>query len=252
MVIQSVMWLYKAYELTMQRDNLLDFDDQKLRAYIAISENHDLLGLLQNKFTEIIVDEFQDINNLDFAFIHKIASNAILVVTGDDDQAIYGFRGCTPDFIIDLEKYLNRPITSYELVFNYRCPANIVYHANKLIQHNRRRIPKSPIPNNKNSSNIKVISSISAGLESKLILSNIRRIKESKPRLEWHDLAVLYRTNAQSLPLQIEFIMNDVPFFVREEDNILQNKSLQRLLSVLRVKIDANAGRSVNPKDASE
>ena len=76
--------------------------------------------------TKSIVDEFQDINHLDFVFVEAIARKAVLVVTGDDDQAIYGFRGCTPDYIIDLEKHLGRPLESHELQINYRCPPLIV------------------------------------------------------------------------------------------------------------------------------
>jgi DNA helicase II / ATP-dependent DNA helicase PcrA len=74
-----------------------------------------MLSIVQRRFDEILVDEFQDINRLDFALIKQIAEKCRLVVTGDDDQAIYGFRGCSPNYIIDLAKHLERDIHSIEL-----------------------------------------------------------------------------------------------------------------------------------------
>ena len=249
-VIQAIMWLYRAYEKVMQRENLLDFDDQKLRAYLCLTNNPSLLGALQRQFSEIIVDEFQDINRLDFVFIKALAAEAVLVVTGDDDQAIYGFRGCTPDFIIDLSRHLNRPVTSHELRINYRCPSNIVEHANRLIRHNQRRIEKNPISHNGTPSQIKVVSTLSAGIEAKSIVSFIKRVKRASPAMGYKDLVVLYRTNAQSLPLQIEFILSNIPYYVRDEDNIITNEVLERLLGVLRLKLALGENRLPSARDA--
>jgi DNA helicase-2/ATP-dependent DNA helicase PcrA len=247
--IQAVIWLFSAYEIAMQRENVLDFDDQKLRSYLALQENRSLLGVIQSQYEEIIVDEFQDINKLDFVFIKALAEKASLVVTGDDDQAIYGFRGCTPEYIINLEKYLGRDITSYELQINYRCPKNLIEHTDKLIRHNKNRIPKIPIPHNQTTSVINVISSLSAALEAKFIVTYLKRIVLANPSLGFRDFVVLYRTNAQSLPLQVEFILNDIPFHVRKEDNILQNRILDRLLGVLRLKLALNSGRATRIED---
>jgi DNA helicase-2/ATP-dependent DNA helicase PcrA len=233
----------------MQRENVLDFDDQKLRSYLALQENKSLLGVIQSQYEEIIVDEFQDINKLDFVFIKALAEKASLVVTGDDDQAIYGFRGCTPEYIINLEKYLGRDITSYELQINYRCPKNLIEHADKLIRHNKNRILKIPIPHNQTTSVINVISSLSAALEAKFIVTYLKRIVRAKLSLSFRDFVVLYRTNAQSLPLQVEFILNDIPFYVRKEDNILQNRILERLLGILRLKLALDSGVATKTED---
>src|SRR5436309_12101457 len=130
------------YEKLLQREQKIDFDDQKLRALKCLEASPKVLSLIQRQFDEIIVDEFQDINELDFALVVLIAQNARLVITGDDDQAIYGFRGCTPRYIIELEKHLGRDVQSFELKRNYRCPRNIVDHATRLIRHNKWRIEK--------------------------------------------------------------------------------------------------------------
>lgn len=249
-VIQAVIWMYMGYDLALQREQRIDFDDQKLRAHLGLLEDPNLLRQIQGRYTEVIVDEFQDINRLDFVFIQSIAAKARLVVTGDDDQAIYGFRGCTPDFIINLEQHLGRRVTSYELSANYRCPPNLVEHANRLIRHNTHRVEKHPVAKRKEPAAIKVVSTVSAGLEAKFVVKYIRKIKQATPELQYKDFAVLYRTNAQSLPLQVEFILNDLPYYVRDEDNLLQNQTLDRLLAVLRVQLALATGREPDSSDA--
>jgi DNA helicase-2/ATP-dependent DNA helicase PcrA len=97
---------------------------------------------------------------------------------------------------------------------------------------------------------IKVISTLSAGLEAKLVVSYIRRVLQATPGLLFRDIGVLYRTNAQSLPLQVEFILNDIPYYVREEDNLLENRLLARLLATLRVKLALSAGQQPSPQDS--
>jgi DNA helicase-2/ATP-dependent DNA helicase PcrA len=200
---------------------------------------------------EVIVDEFQDINRLDFVLVEAIAKKAGLVVTGDDDQAIYGFRGCTPEFIIDLEKHLGRPVESHELQINYRCPPLIVEHADRLIRHNTWRIPKNPRAASDAVAQIHVISSLSAGLEAKSIVKLIQHVRSSDPTLGYNNFVVLYRTNAQSLPLQVEFVREGIPYFVRQQDNILHNESLDRLLSILRMKLAVNDGVAPSARDSA-
>ena len=228
--IQAIIWLFQGYERLLQRDRVIDFDDQKLRAYALLSQNPAVLEGIQGQLDEVIVDEFQDINRLDFVLVEAIAKKACLVVTGDDDQAIYGFRGCTPGFIIDLEKHLGRPVESHELQINYRCPPVIVEHADRLIRHNTWRIPKNPRAASDAVAQIHVISSLSAGLEATSIVKLIERVRKADPALGYNNFVVLYRTNAQSLPLQVEFVREGIPYFVRPQDNILHNESLDRLL----------------------
>lgn len=249
-IIEALIWLFMAYEKAMQREGLMDFDDQKLRAYLALASLPELKQTLQSRFTEIIVDEFQDINRLDFALIQLLAERSALVVTGDDDQAIYGFRGCSPDYIINLQQAIGRKVMPFELAINYRNPANLVQHADRLIRHNVYRIPKSPIADRRDRADIKLVCTVSAGLEAKFIVSFIRKVRRVNSNLPFKEIAVLYRTNAQSLPLQIEFILNDLPYYVREQDNILTNEVLERLIGFLRFKLRILEGQEPSPKDS--
>ena len=127
------------------------------------------------------MDEFQDINRLDFVLVEAIAKKAGLVVTGDDDQAIYGFRGCTPEFIIDLEKHLGRPVESHELQINYRCPP--VDRGTCRPPDSAQYVADSQEPRAASDAvaQIHVISSLSAGLEAKSIVKLIQRVRASDP-----------------------------------------------------------------------
>jgi DNA helicase-2/ATP-dependent DNA helicase PcrA len=248
-VVQILHWMYRAYDGKLRALSLIDFDDQKLRAYAGLEANRELLGEIQGRFDEVIVDEFQDINRLDFAFIKSISERARLVVVGDDDQAIYGFRRCSPEYIINLEKHLGRQHGSYELRTNYRCPPNVVQHATRLIRFNRNRIEKYPTAKSDVPAQIEVISTGTAGLEARSVVQYITQARSLSPRLGFEDFAVLYRTNAQSLPLQVEFILNDIPYWVRQEDNVLENETLPKFLAVLRVRLARREGGVPNARD---
>jgi DNA helicase-2/ATP-dependent DNA helicase PcrA len=250
-VIQFLHYIFRAYERLLVQSNHLDFDDQKLRAYLCIQESASLKEIIQNLYQEVIVDEFQDINELDFAFVSTISHRSTLVVTGDDDQAIYGFRGCSPKFIINLQERLERDVKSFELSINYRNPRNIVHHARRLIEHNKYRIVKNPIANAEYDSQIKIVSSLTSVIEAKALLGFFRNVKALSPTLKYSDFAVLYRTNAQSLPLQVELILNGIPYFVRKEDNILRNEALEKLLGFLRTKIAIKGGKTPSPLDCA-
>lgn len=249
--VQALLFMYEGYERLLNRDRVIDFDDQKLRAFAELNRQPETLQHVQSLWDEVVVDEFQDINYLDFRLVEAIARRSTLVVTGDDDQAIYGFRGCSPEYIIDLAQRLERPIESYELQINYRCPPLIVEHADRLIRHNQRRIPKQPKSASVEQAHISVVSSLCAGLEAHSIVEMIKHIRAETPTLDFKDFVVLYRTNAQSLPLQIEFILNDIPYYVRKEDNILDNEHLAKFLAILRVKIAIDQGQNPEAADAS-
>jgi DNA helicase II / ATP-dependent DNA helicase PcrA len=250
-VIQVLLWMYKDYDGRLRALNVIDFDDQKLRAHMSLQSHQSLLEGVQRRFHEVIVDEFQDINRLEFAFIKSISERSRLIVVGDDDQAIYGFRGCSPEYIIHLENHLTRQHCSYELRKNYRCPPNIVDYATRLIRFNRNRIDKNPIAHSDVPAHISVESTATAGLEARSVVAYMMQVRSRNEKLGFEKFAVLYRTNAQSLPLQIEFILNDIPYWVREEDNVLENDSLNKFLAVLRVRLARREGHNANARDCA-
>jgi DNA helicase-2/ATP-dependent DNA helicase PcrA len=249
-IIEAVGWMFKAYERALRRDRLMDFDDQKLRPYLGLCEDAEARGDWQQKYSEIIVDEFQDINHLDFALIKLLAEKSNLVITGDDDQAIYGFRNCSSNFMIDLEKRLDRKVTSYELKINYRNPSNLVEHAARLIGHNTRRIRKDPISDLQGRAEIEVMAAPSTGPQAKLVVAMIKKIKRADPEIRYQDFAVLYRINSQSLPFQLEFSLNDIPYEVSESDHILRNEPLEKILGFFRLRRSLLSGKRPAAQDA--
>jgi DNA helicase II / ATP-dependent DNA helicase PcrA len=249
--LTAIAWLFRAYELLLADEGRIDFDDQKLRAYQCLREHAGKLKTIQSRYAEVIVDEFQDINRLDFELIRMVASACRLVVTGDDDQAIYGFRGCSPEYIMNLDRHLGRPFESIELRTNYRCPPNVVEHADRLIRHNEWRIEKHPIASREDEIPIQVSGTQGAGIEARWIVETIREVRRKNPELVYGDFAVLYRMNAQSLPIQIELILANMPYRVRKEHDILQGDELEWLLGILRVKLALERHEPFRPEDAT-
>jgi DNA helicase-2/ATP-dependent DNA helicase PcrA len=140
-------------------------------------------------------------------------------------------------------------VRTFELRRNYRTPRNVVEHATRLIRNNTWRIAKSPIAVRNDDASIKVVESRTATAEAKMIATALTRIRRNAD-VQYHDFTVLYRTNAQSLPIQLHFILRNIPYNVREEDNILRNEELEKLLGVLRAKLTLGRAVPVHPRDA--
>ena len=217
--VEAVAWLFLAYDRALELRGRMDFDDQKLRACQLLRADAALRARLQRRFAEVVVDEFQDINRLDFELIRILAGRASLVVVGDDDQAIYAFRGCSPEWIIELEKRSGRRVTSLELRTNYRNPPNLLAAAVKLIRRNRRRIPKRPVASRADDAGIELAMFVSPAEQAEAVVERIVAARRRDPRLRWRDAAVLYRMNAESRPLQAALREAGVPYVVREEDD---------------------------------
>jgi superfamily I DNA/RNA helicase len=195
--IEAIAWLYMAYEEGMRRIGRIDFDDQKLRACAALESSPALAREVRGSFDEVIVDEFQDVNRLDFELVREIARRARLVVAGDDDQAIYGFRGCTSEFIVDLERRLGRVVASHELSINYRSPQEVLAHAERLIRRNPGRIPKRPVASRTDAAEIVRLVHPDGESEAGAVAEWIRRaVRTGGGR--WGDVAILVRLHAQA------------------------------------------------------
>ena len=206
--------LFVATDRAMRRARVIDFDDQKLRA-LALFERSELRERIPGLWDEVIVDEFQDINQLDFALVRRLAARSDLVVTGDDDQAIYGFRGCSSEFIVGLARLLGREVDSHELAINYRNPPNLLAHAVALVRHNRGRIPKSPVAARTDAAAVVAAPAGSVEAETGGLAHRARKAIAGgrRPR----ELAVLCRTNAHCVAVAAGLRSVGVPCRVRVE-----------------------------------
>ena len=210
----TIAALYAATEREMHRAGVIDFDDQKLRA-LAVLDGKEVRAHVERSWSEVVVDEFQDINRLDFELVRRLAGCADLVVTGDDDQAIYGFRGCSAEFIVGLERHLGRQVESHELSINYRNPPNLLAHAVRLVGHNRGRIPKSPVAARTDAA--QVVVAPTGGFEGEALGLAHRACKAIRRGRRPGEIAVLCRTNAHCGAVAERFRSVGIPCRVRTE-----------------------------------
>lgn len=185
--------VFRAYNRALQREHAIDFDDMLTETYRMLSENGEALSLWREKFRFILIDEFQDINPIQYEIVKLLAApHNNLMVVGDDDQSIYGFRGAKPEIMLSFPKTFPRCKTIL-LDTNYRSGAEIVKRSLSLIGHNKRRFSKK----------LKAASSAVAEVEKRLF-SNEREeceaiaaeIKQAMNRgVPLREIAVLFRTN---------------------------------------------------------
>jgi DNA helicase-2/ATP-dependent DNA helicase PcrA len=215
--VEAVAWLFTAYDRALALHGRIDFDDQKLRAWQLLLASRDLRRRQERRWAEVVVDEFQDINRLDFELVRVLAARARWIVTGDDDQAIYAFRGCSPEWIIELERRSGRRVTSLELRTNYRNPPNLIDAAVRLIRRNRRRISKRPLARRDDAALIRVVSFPSVAGQAEGIAQAILSARRRASRRGFGDFAVLYRTNVESRPILAALTAAGIPCVVRED-----------------------------------
>ena len=231
LIYSFIIAVYLEYCETLEKMQQIDFDDQKLITYILLRDDPALCQQHMARYREVIVDEFQDINLLDFSLIELIGRERKLIAVGDDDQAIYTFRGSNPGYLINLEHHLGRKVSTNILRYNYRCPANIVTHASLLIGHNSNRIAKEMIAARKDNAAINLFASPDAVREASQIAHLIKLIMHDYPHVRYQDFAILMRMNAQSIPLQLAFIHEQIPYYTRLDDNIVQSTVFKNILA---------------------
>lgn len=214
----------QGYERFLAERNGIDFDDQKLRPLIRLEEEPQALDWLQQQFDDVIVDEFQDINRLDVMLIDLIAAQSNLLITGDDDQAIYGFRGATADFLIEPEKPLHRKFSSFELAINYRCPPRILGIAGNLIAYNENRLDKNPRAHKQNPGEVEVHGAADSDAECTWIANRMKELLNRQPMTA----AVLARRRVQLVGIQAAFIRNGTPYKIDIAEDVRVSWSLAR------------------------
>ena len=206
--------LYKGYEERLRRGNLLDFDDMLAMCYELFKERKDILQAWQRKYKYILIDEFQDINQIQYEIVKMLAlpENNLFIV-GDDDQSIYRFRGARPELMLGFEK--DYPDAERILLdVNYRCVDPVIESAGKLIANNKTRFQKEIHGNRGKGCPVFVKEWPDPLAETKAITEELRDYH--KMGIAYEDMAVLYRTN-QGPRLLIERMMEyNIPFHMRD------------------------------------
>ncbi len=207
--------IYKDYEEFLKKHRLIDFDDMLTLTYELFKERPDILQAWQRKYQYILVDEFQDINQIQYDIVRMLAApENNLFMVGDDDQSIYRFRGSKPEIMLHVPK--DYPdVKQIEQDINYRCPKEIIEAAQRLISQNKERFPKKVEALVETSGNIRFQQFNTQRDE---ILFLIKEIEERlKKGYELSDIAVLFRTNMQPRFLMEQLMAYNVDFKTRDQ-----------------------------------
>jgi DNA helicase-2/ATP-dependent DNA helicase PcrA len=226
--------IYSEYHEFLYKMRLIDFEDMILYTYELFAERKDILAAWQDKYRYILIDEFQDINKIQFDVVKLLVGDRRnLFVVGDDDQSIYRFRGAKPEIMLhftddypDAKKVL--------LGVNYRSNANVVESAIKLIGHNKERFDKEITPANEKGSEVEYAVFPGQREESLRIIRDIQNIVEGGGHFS--DIAVLFRTNTQPRLLMEQLLAYNVPFKTRDNiPNIYEHWIAKDMFAYMRI-----------------
>ncbi|OPJ62613.1 ATP-dependent helicase [Clostridium oryzae] len=233
--IKNFSAIYSEYESYKRQHDLIDFDDMLTLANDYLKKDKSLLNLYRKHFKYIIVDEAQDTSKVQYEIIEQLAyPNYNITLIGDDDQAIYSFRGACPEYLLDFPKKFSNAEIFY-MDENFRSTKNIVKHANNIIKSNLNRYDKNIITNNQEGPAVELVE-LAEDTQFQYIL------KEIKQRDNLNDYAVLYRNNISSIAMADLLDRNNVPFYLRDFKSLFfKHWVTQDIIAFLNVVL--------NPKD---
>lgn len=226
--------IYCIYEARLKQAGAMDFDDLLLQTYKLLLTHEDIREKYRRRFRYLLVDEYQDTNQAQYQII-RLLTNAEgrVCVVGDDAQSIYAFRGADIGNILSFSTTF--PETKvYKLERNYRSTQNIVNAANSIIAHNQGRIPKNVYSELPTGEKVKIIQANDEYAESYKIFSEIQRLGRDC-HVDYDDVAVLYRTNAQSRVLEECCSKRGIPYKVYGGLSFYQRKEVKDLMAYLRL-----------------
>jgi len=235
--------IYKAYMARCRRAGAMDFDDLLYQMFILLHKNpNDIIKKYHDKFRYLLVDEFQDTNFLQYQIVRKLVnypgSPHNVCIVGDDAQSIYAFRGATIENILNFQKdYKNAKI--FKLEQNYRSTHHIVQAANEVIMNNNRQIQKKIWTDKGKGEPIKVLQTVTDSEEGKRV-SDLILEQKTRYHLQNKDIAILYRTNAQSRAFEESLRSLRISYRVYGGLSFYQRKEIKDLLAYLRLIVNRN------------
>lgn len=225
--------IYELYEAQCAREGVVDFPELLLRSYELLSRNEPVRSHYQRRFKHILIDEFQDTNTLQYKWLTLLAGGgASLFAVGDDDQSIYAFRGANVGNMADFERDYARG-TVIRLEQNYRSYGHILDAANALITHNSSRLGKNLWTEQGAGEQIRVVEQPSDSLEARWLVDEVRGlISDGHNRSQ---IAVLYRSNAQSRVIEHALNSSGVPYKVYGGLRFFERQEIKHALAYLRL-----------------
>ena len=229
--------IYSDYESELEARGKLDFEDMLSLTYELLSERSDILKAVQNRYRYILVDEFQDINFLQYNIIKLMAGEKQnITVVGDDDQSIYRFRGARPEIMLGFERDF-RNVKKVFLDINFRSSTQIVNASTKLISFNSKRFPKTFKAKNGYGAPVSLIEFKNPFLEVNSIIKDIKDYIKSGQDI--NNIAVLYRTNLSPRLLIERLMRNNIPFTIRDAiPNLFDHWVAKDIISYIKLAIN--------------
>ena len=233
--------IYKEYNERLVKSNSMDFDDLLMKTNELLNNHPEVLAKYQEKFKYILVDEYQDTNNSQYLIVKSLSDKyQNICVVGDDAQSIYSFRGANINNIINFRNDYD-DVEIFRLEQNYRSTKNIVNAANSVIDHNKNKIDKEVWTDNDFGDRIEISSNQSDIGEARGLCQKITSLNNTS----FSDIAILYRTNAQSRPIEDSLRLNKIPYQIFGGVSFYNRKEIKDVLAYLRVIINSSDEESL-------
>ena len=232
---KKALKFFLKYEERKDQMLSLDFDDLLLRTIQILSDYPQIREKWQNKISNILIDEFQDTNDVQYLLVKLLMKeDTALYVVGDPDQTIYTWRGANQGIILNFNK--DYPLAeTIVLDRNYRSTKSILDAANKLIAHNKKRVPKDLYTLENPGDPVVTEMAFSRDLEAKYVVDQIENLKLSNPNVSYRDIAILYRASYLTLPFENELMHRRIPYQIYGGIKFFQRKEVKDVLAYFRL-----------------
>ena len=229
--LQKLAKLYTAYEKRLWEAGALDFDDIILHTVRLLQKDEQVRAYYQRKFRYVLIDEYQDTNNLQYLLASLLAGgHENICVVGDDDQSIYRFRGATIENILSFEEQYPGCRT-IRLEQNYRSTKNILAAANAVIRHNQGRKGKELWTSGADGDKVSLYTAMNENDEARYVANQL--MEDYRAGIKWNTHAVLYRMNAQSNQLEVAFKRSGIPYRVIGGTRFFDRAEVKDMLAYL-------------------
>lgn len=225
--------LFSSYQKKLKEYNAVDFDDLLFLPVRLLQEHPSTLEHYQNRWSHLLIDEYQDTNGLQYALVNLlVAKHHNICVVGDPDQSIYSWRGADIKNILGFEGNYSR-VKTVRLEENYRSHPNILNAANALIAQNDNRFPKQLWSRRPAGEKIKICCCLNEKMEADFVTR--RMIAYHQKGVSWNEMVVFYRTNAQSRPFEDYLRMRRIPYLLVGGLSFYQRREIKDILALLRM-----------------
>lgn len=237
-LVEDYRNIYEAYERLKKEQGVIDFDDMLIQAYLALKKDRDFRNYYLNRYKYILVDEFQDTNVAQYQMVKLLAGyEQNVFIVGDARQAIYSWRASKVDFILDFEKEWKNAKT-VSLNDNYRSTIEVVDMSTESIKYSTVKYPGLCRSGRGNHGEpVFSFDTEDERQEADMIAHLIFDMVENQKIIEYKDVAILYRLNTQSRPLEDAFMSLDIPYYVYGSKSFYDRNEIKELLTYLRLAI---------------